>query len=85
MAISMMVTLHEKQMRQFYESLNEKDRRRYAAVEAAKIGRGGIQCVCRILGCSAKTVRRGKEELRDPPDLPPHCVRKKGGTQVLSC
>jgi hypothetical protein len=25
----------------FYESLSEKDRRRYAAMEAAKLGRGG--------------------------------------------
>ncbi|AKH36907.1 MULTISPECIES: hypothetical protein [Nitrosomonas] len=32
----------EAQMRNFYHSLSEKDRRRYAAVEAAKLGHGGI-------------------------------------------
>jgi hypothetical protein len=32
----------EAQMRNFYGSLSEKDRRRYAAVEAAKLGYGGI-------------------------------------------
>lgn len=32
----------EDQMRSFYQSLSEKDRRRYAAIEATKLGRGGI-------------------------------------------
>ncbi|MFT5092168.1 MAG: hypothetical protein ACI93T_000987 [Porticoccaceae bacterium] len=31
----------ERQMKWLFVSLNEKDRRRYAAVEAAKLGRGG--------------------------------------------
>ena len=33
----------ESQMVRFYCSLNERDRRRYAAIEAAKLGHGGIQ------------------------------------------
>jgi hypothetical protein len=32
----------ESQMRAYYESLNEKDRRRYAGIEATKLGHGGI-------------------------------------------
>ena len=32
----------EQQMKQFYHSLSEKDRRRYAAIEAVKLGWGGI-------------------------------------------
>ena len=32
----------EDQMHSFYQSLSEKDRRRYAAIEATKLGRGGI-------------------------------------------
>jgi len=32
----------EVQMRNFYNSLSEKDRRRYAAIEALKLGYGGI-------------------------------------------
>jgi hypothetical protein len=32
---------HEEEMANFYDSLPEKDRRRYAAVEAKKIGHGG--------------------------------------------
>ena len=32
----------EQQMKQFYHSLSEKDRRRYAAIESVKLGWGGI-------------------------------------------
>jgi hypothetical protein len=32
----------EAAMRGFYQSLSEKDRRRYAAIEAKKLGYGGI-------------------------------------------
>ena len=33
---------HEQDMASLYESLSEKDRRRYAAIEANKLGYGGI-------------------------------------------
>jgi hypothetical protein len=74
----------ERQMRELYGSLNEKDRRRYAAVEAAKLGYGGAIYIAGLLGCDVKTIRRGRRELDQPPDLPPGRVRKKGGTQMLS-
>ena len=32
----------EQQMKRLFVSLNEKDRRRYAAVEAGKLGHGGV-------------------------------------------
>ena len=35
----------EDQMVKFFRSLSERDRRRYAAVEAAKLGHGGIEYV----------------------------------------
>ena len=31
----------ERDMKAFYDSLSEKDRRRYAALEAVKLGHGG--------------------------------------------
>lgn len=74
----------ERQMRELYRSLNEKDRRRYAAVEASKLGYGGQTYISRLLGCDYKTIRRGLDELAAPPDLPPGRIRKKGGTSVLS-
>ena len=33
----------EHSMRMFPDSLSEKDRRRYAAIEAAKLGHGGTE------------------------------------------
>jgi hypothetical protein len=74
----------ERYMQALYESLNERDRRRYAAVEARKLGHGGLSYIKRVLGCDFKTLRRGLAELDDPPNLPPGRIRKKGGTQVLS-
>ena len=74
----------EEQMQVFFESLSERDRRRYAGVEASKLGHGGIEYIARVLDCDPKTVRRGQAELRDPPDLPDERVRKKGRSQVLS-
>lgn len=47
----------------FYKTLSEKDRRRYAAVEAQRLGHGGINYIASILGCSTKTISRGIEEL----------------------
>jgi hypothetical protein len=70
----------ERKMKELYQSLNEKDRRRYAAVEAAKLGYGGVAYVSRLLGCDEKTIQRGDDELEHPPDLPPDRIRKKGGT-----
>lgn len=32
----------ESEMVKFYDSLSEKDKRRYAAIEAKKLGHGGI-------------------------------------------
>jgi hypothetical protein len=32
----------EHEMKKFYQTLSEKDKRRYAAVEARKLGHGGI-------------------------------------------
>lgn len=35
----------ERHMTRLYESLSEKARRRYAAVEAEKLGHGGVQYI----------------------------------------
>ena len=44
-------------------SLNEKDRRLYAGIEALKLGHGGQNYIARILGCSRRTVRKGATEV----------------------
>ena len=35
----------ERMMRRLFGSFKENDRRRYAAIEAAKLGHGGIDCL----------------------------------------
>jgi hypothetical protein len=68
----------ERQMKWFYRSLSEKDRRRYAAVEAEKLGFGGVEYVSRLLECDPKTIRQGREDLQQPEEPVPDRVRKKG-------
>ncbi len=68
----------ERAMLTFFGSLREKDRRRYAAVEAAKLGPGGRPYIARLLGIDPHTIRRGQADLDDLPDVPPEQVRKKG-------
>ncbi|WP_157860218.1 hypothetical protein [Methanosarcina acetivorans] len=53
----------EKQMKAFYDSLNEKDRRRYAAIEAMKLGHGGQIYISKVLGCHFQTVMAGNNEI----------------------
>ena len=53
----------ERMMKRLFASLKEADRRRYAAIEAAKLGHGGVELVARVLGCDPKTIQRGIEEL----------------------
>jgi len=51
-------------MRRHYYVLSEKDRRHYAAVEAAKLGHGGVTYIADLFGCSRQTVATGLEELK---------------------
>ena len=53
----------EQRMRQFFESLSEKDRRRYAGIEALKYGHGGRNYIAHVLGCSRRTVSKGAKEV----------------------
>jgi hypothetical protein len=68
----------ETKMQRFFGWLSEKDRRRYAAVEAAKLGHGGVEYVARVLSCDPKTIRQGLTELEAPEDPAAGRVRKKG-------
>lgn len=74
----------EKAMQVMYRSLRENDRRRYAAIEAAKLGHGGTDYIAALLGCDPKTIRRGHGDLEHLQALalediaPSTRVRKKG-------
>jgi hypothetical protein len=74
----------EKDMQVMYRSLRENDRRRYAAVEAGKLGHGGTDYIAALLDCDPKTIRRGHSDLEQLHVLPleditpSQRVRKKG-------
>jgi hypothetical protein len=68
----------ERLMRRLFDSLRENDRRRYAAIEAAKLGHGGIEYIADVLGCDPKTIRLGLGELEGVDDLDTGRSRKKG-------
>jgi len=68
-------------MKTFYKSLNEKDKRRYAAVEALKLGRGGQVYMEEILGCDRNTIAKGIRELEsgEVSQDKGHRIRRVGG------
>ncbi len=46
----------EENMRKVYRGLDEKSRRRYAAIEAQKLGHGGIKYISEVLEISPKNI-----------------------------
>jgi hypothetical protein len=71
----------ERQMVNFYRSLSEKDRRRYAAVEAVKLGHGGQVYLAGLFGCDPDTIATGSRDVAElPSDAAAGRIRKKGGS-----
>ena len=69
----------EEAMRYTSSTLNERQRRLFAASEALKLGHGGIAYIAQLLDCHRRTIERGLEELRHPQaPSPPHRARKYG-------
>jgi hypothetical protein len=68
----------ERMMQRLYGSLGEAGRRRYAAIEAAKLGHGGVEYIARVLGCDPKTIGHGQAERQGTDDLDTGRERKKG-------
>jgi hypothetical protein len=64
---------------QLLDDLDERGRRRWAAVEARALGRGGITTVALATGLSDRTIRTGLAELDDPEALVGQRQRKPGG------
>jgi hypothetical protein len=73
----------ERHMRLLYDSLSEKERRRYAAVEAEKLGHGGQVYVAQLFDCDPETIRQGLQDVEQlPADVAEGRVRKKGGPET---
>ena len=69
----------EEKMQRFFGWLSEKDRRRYAAIEAAKLGQGGVAYIARVLACDPQTIRQGLHDLAAAEEKAAGRIRKKGG------
>ena len=52
----------EDSMQYMFESLNEKDRRHYAAIEAKKLGSVGVKYIAKLFEISEKTIEAGLKE-----------------------
>ena len=64
----------------FHRSLSEKDRRRYAATEARRLGHGAVKYIASAFRCSRRTIERGLGELdRSSNTFPVERVRRPGG------
>jgi hypothetical protein len=74
----------EQAMKTFFDSLSEKDRRRYAAVEVKKLGYGGAAYICRVLNIDDKTITRGHVDLEDAQAMDSKRIRKKGAGRKAS-
>jgi hypothetical protein len=68
------------QMNLLISRLDEQQRRWYVALEAKKLGHGGITLLSQITGMSVDTIRRGREELdAELSHRPTERVRLPGG------
>lgn len=70
----------ERAMKDYFETLSEKDRRRYAGVEALKLGHGGIKYVAGLFGIRRQTIRKGMKEVANmsAAEKENKRIRKKG-------
>ena len=69
----------EEKMVSFFNSLSEKDRRRYAAIESIKLGRGGLTYISELFECDYKTIAKGLLELDDEEAMRMERIRIEGG------
>lgn len=59
--------------------LNEQSRRRFVALEAQALGRGGVSLMARISGLARSTIYRGLLDIRRKVPAPPGRIRQRGG------
>ncbi|MBV9530613.1 MAG: ISAzo13 family transposase [Bradyrhizobium sp.] len=64
--------------RQMAPVLNEQSLRRFVAMEARALGRGGISLMSRISGLARSTIYHGLSDIRDRVSAPSGRVRKPG-------
>jgi hypothetical protein len=68
-----------RRYRQMAPVLNEQSRRRFVALEARALGRGGVSAMARISGLARSTIYHGLSDIHDNISAPPGRIRKSGG------
>ncbi len=70
----------EHRSQAYFATLSEKDQRRFAALEAQRLGHGGIIYIAKLLGVARSTIERGICEIEQfPIDPAAGRVRRPGG------
>ena len=62
----------------FYATLDERQRRHFAAIEAKQLGHGGILTVSKAFGIHRETVSKAISEIENTTDLTSDRIRQKG-------
>jgi hypothetical protein len=60
-----------KRYRQIAPVLNEQCRRRFVALEAQRLGRGGVSAMARITDLARSTIYHGLSDIRNNVTTPP--------------
>ena len=68
-----------KRYREMAPVLNEQSRRRFVALEAQGLGRGGVSLMARISGLARSTIYHGRSDIHRAVSAPPGRIRKQGG------
>jgi len=69
-----------RQINLLLSRLDEQQRRWYVAVEANRIGHGGLRLLSQITGLDEKTIQRGQQEMElEFADRPANQIRSEGG------
>jgi hypothetical protein len=63
----------------YYKQLDERQQRLFSGIKAKSLGRSGVRIVSEGFGVNPKTVRKGKVEFEELPDIPNRRIRKPGG------
>jgi hypothetical protein len=67
-----------KRYREIAPVLNEQSRRRFVALEAQRLGRGGVSVMARITRLARSTIYHGLSDIRNNVTTPPGRIRKEG-------
>ena len=64
--------------KKFFATLNERQKRHFAAIEAKRLGHGGIVAISEAFGIHRETVSNAITEIENSEDLVSDRIRKKG-------